>query len=101
MTNERIPSKNKYKHVLIHSKGTPAKYTSCRMSWEDYTSISPQWQGLKLKVLERDHYICKDCGSPINVQVHHTRYPELWGEETIDDLITLCDECHAKKHGKD
>jgi hypothetical protein len=30
------------------------------------------------------------------LEVHHRRYPENWGEETVYDLTTLCHNCHAR-----
>lgn len=102
MTGTREPCPNyNYKQVLIRNHPTPKKYTSCKMSGEDYRAISPEWQEMRLKVLERDNLVCRKCGSSINVQVHHLKYPEVWGEEDINDLITLCDKCHAKTHGKE
>ena len=99
-TREPCPG-NAYKHVLIRNCPTPQKYTTCKMSGEDYRAISPEWQEMRMRVLKRDKFMCQECGSAINVQVHHLRYPDVWGEENIDDLITLCNRCHAKVHGKE
>lgn len=37
----------------------------------------------------------------MNLRVHHIRYPEVYGQEQDEDLITLCDECHSKVHEND
>lgn len=60
--------------------------------------------------LDRDHYQCQDClalkraGARIRVRpatvVHHikpkTEYPDLAMD--IDNLLSLCDACHNKRH---
>lgn len=44
--------------------------------------------------------ICKDCQCEVNLQIHHLKYPLVFGEEDIlDDLIVLCKQCHNKRHG--
>lgn len=50
--------------------------------------------------MERDKWMCKNCESKdITLNVHHKKYAkngDPWGVE-IQDLITLCEDCH-KKH---
>jgi hypothetical protein len=58
-----------------------------------------QW---RKEVLKRDNYKCVHCGSEENIQAHHIIE---WSEfketrTTVDNGITLCAECHAKKHEK-
>lgn len=65
------------------------------------------------EILKRDHYHCKECGSPNELHVHHikTLYDITlkynFNIETIlasiefndlDNGITLCTNCHAKQH---
>lgn len=57
----------------------------------------PRWQQKRLKVLERDGWKCKACGSKtIELHVHHINY--VWGgdpwDASDDDLVSLCSECH-------
>lgn len=68
------------------------------MNESDYMGISPLWAKLRATRLQMDNYKCKNCGSPINLNIHHIRYPLVWGEEDISDLVTLCDECHKNIH---
>ena len=56
---------------------------------------------IKKKCLERDQYTCKKCGdTDIKLNVHHilpySEYPQLGSD--IDNLITLCVDCHKKIH---
>lgn len=102
MTSERRPSEDKnYKQMVIINYPAPKKYTSCKMSEEDYQAISPQWKEMREKVLEKAGYVCEICGSAINMHVHHKVYPEVWGEEKMEDLMAVCKRCHAKIHKKE
>ncbi len=56
-----------------------------------------QWQDIRKAVLERDEYLCRDCGNRAN-SVH-----KLSGGFHTDDLsmyISLCREHHGKRDGK-
>jgi 5-methylcytosine-specific restriction endonuclease McrA len=55
------------------------------------------WQVVRGDVLARANYRCEECGSPWGLQVHHKTYERL-GNETLDDLVCLCRDCHRKKH---
>ena len=58
---------------------------------------SPYWQDKRKLILARDNCHCVDCGATHNLQVHHLRYINL-GNEPLADLITLCGDCHTKRH---
>jgi len=57
----------------------------------------PRWQKIRLKVLERDEWVCKKCYDPDStLHIHHRYYlknKEPW-EYPLESLITLCEECH-------
>jgi hypothetical protein len=55
------------------------------------------WKQLRDTTLRRDKYRCQDCLNQIHLQVHHRTYARL-GAERIDDLETLCETCHRKRH---
>ena len=57
---------------------------------------SRTWSEKRNMALERDEYHCSLCGNPNNLEVHHLRYPDVLGTESIADLMTLCCECHKK-----
>jgi len=52
-------------------------------------------------IKKRDNYTCKKCDSKENLNTHHikpkSKYPEL--SLDLDNGITLCEDCHGKKHG--
>jgi 5-methylcytosine-specific restriction protein A len=61
----------------------------------------PKWKILRNRILYRDDYHCKACGSKAKpLHVHHTVYPQdkfIW---EIEDhfLMTLCKSCHEQMH---
>ncbi len=99
MTDKRLPPNGVYRQ--IYYKGRSKPYTSSKVPEDDYL-VTPVWRELREKRLLLDNYRCKMCGTGINVAVHHIRYPFAWGEENVfEDLVTLCDTCHARVHKND
>lgn len=85
---------SKYKQVVLPN----GMFSDSAMSESDYMALSTRWQRLRESVFKRDGQACVMCGATQPLQVHHRRYPKAWGMETIDDLVTLCDDCHKKLH---
>lgn len=61
------------------------------------------YKNLRHQVKERDHYRCQNCGigfdsflMPI-LDMHHSHYNNLYCER-LEDLITLCRDCHNTEH---
>ena len=69
----------------------------------DYNAylLSDAWKIIREQALRRDGYTCKICGTGINLRVHHVNYEHLGTEQELDDVVTLCEECHSKVHLKD
>lgn len=61
---------------------------------------SPEWQALRVQVLERAAGRCEDCGDAVATQVHHLTYRRV-GDEHVDDLRAICNRCHDHRHGLD
>ena len=57
------------------------------------------WKLMRRLRLEVDSEQCAVCGSRNQLNVHHKTYDRI-GAEKLSDLITLCQECHAKYHNK-
>lgn len=64
---------------------------------------------VRVKVLERDNFCCRCCGwSPENaneadryrtlLELHHIEHHAKGGENTVENLITLCNICHDEVH---
>ncbi|UTH15195.1 HNH endonuclease [Macrococcus epidermidis] len=66
------------------------------------------WKKIRLVALERDDHLCQHCFekydemTPADV-VHHIVYIEhdIHKALDIDNLISLCHECHNRVHGED
>ena len=60
---------------------------------------SDAWQRKRYMVFKRDNWRCVYCGAQAT-QVHHLKYAKKIGREPIDWLVSICDECHNRKHHK-
>jgi 5-methylcytosine-specific restriction endonuclease McrA len=70
-----------------------------REAWfrDHYLYLSSlEWADLRVRVLDRDGTTCVVCSAPAT-QVHHLTY-ERWQHEALEDLVSLCNSCHAKEH---
>lgn len=58
-----------------------------------------RWRRLRKLVLQRDHYICQQCGQPAGVSAHadHILAKRAGGADEIGNLQTLCHDCHNRK----
>jgi 5-methylcytosine-specific restriction endonuclease McrA len=72
------------------------------------TGVRPKRAGLRLdpelyeqlrrKVLRRDGWRCQSCGTMSNLQVHHKEFRSHSGDDSEENLITLCTSCHDGVH---
>ena len=56
------------------------------------------YRKLRAEVLERDGWRCQTCGRLDRLQVHHIRSRGRLGDDTDENLITLCADCHSDIH---
>lgn len=62
----------------------------------------PNWQKMRLTVLQRDNFTCRRCGeNQLLLHVHHNNYdaPRVW-DAPLESLETLCEICHKQEHEK-
>ena len=52
------------------------------------------------RVLERDGWRCRKCGSLKDLQVHHKIRRSQQGHDALGNLVTLCAYCHMAEHGQ-
>jgi hypothetical protein len=59
----------------------------------------PRWQRLRLEVMQRDGFACRDCGaSDKTLHVHHCHYVGSAPWMTPPGLLlTLCADCHESR----
>jgi 5-methylcytosine-specific restriction endonuclease McrA len=72
-------------------KGLPGEGQRLRLAPEPY-------QSLRKQVLRRDGWRCQSCGAMCNLEVHHKTFRSHQGEDSAQNLITLCKRCHARQH---
>lgn len=58
------------------------------------------YESLRQQVLRRDGWRCQLCGAISNLEVHHKEFRSHLGEDSEENLITLCGRCHAQVHGR-
>ena len=56
------------------------------------------YKALCKQVLARDNWRCQNCGASDNLQVHHTQSRSKLGDDSSENLITLCATCHEALH---
>jgi len=74
------------------------------------TDIAPKRSRLRLdrdayeqlcqQTLQRDGWRCQYCGAMEHLHVHHKLYRSHSGDDSEENLITLCSGCHEQVHSK-
>lgn len=73
------------------------------MSYADQLK-HPRWQKKRLEIMDRDEWMCQECGDiDTTLTVHHKSYKladgkfaDIW-DYSEEDLVTLCIPCHAEE----
>jgi hypothetical protein len=69
-----------------------------RVKWYSQVYLkSDHWKQTRKKALISSNFTCQGCGYRDMLQVHHLTYDHL-GDESIDDLMVLCSDCHGLAH---
>jgi 5-methylcytosine-specific restriction endonuclease McrA len=56
------------------------------------------YEALRQLVLRRDGWRCQSCGTMSTLEVHHKEFRSHSGDDSEENLITLCSTCHARAH---
>ncbi len=65
--------------------------------WKLYMD-SKTWEAKANRVKERDNFQCQGCGTiSVQLNAHHETYVRRFCEK-LEDLLTLCDDCHRGTH---
>jgi len=54
---------------------------------------------LQEQVLTRDNWTCQVCGRWTDQVPHHIKFRSQGGQDEIENLVTLCFDCHYGFHG--
>ncbi|MDG5848987.1 HNH endonuclease, partial [Lactobacillus delbrueckii] len=88
-------------HIEV-GKFDMAKMVNPDISGKQYQEGSlKDWKNYKYYVLARDEYTCQLChkhGEGVKLVVHHIVYRSQGGTDRVDNLITLCTNCHTTKN---
>lgn len=67
-------------------------------SYEEYL-MSDEWSRIRATVVIRANGCCEYTGCKNALEeVHHKYYPRVWGTESTDSLIGLCEKHHRQAH---
>lgn len=103
------PPKSDGKHCVICGKDLPKgqrKYCGSEC-WGDWFSKVPHpisWAQIRLAVIQRDNYTCQKCSNHNlhEAEVDHIVPVSMGGDNfDLENLQTLCHECHARKTAED
>lgn len=81
-------------HKILISKIFREKIT--KLKFREKSRAIPRV--IKKQVLELYGYKCANCLHDDNLHIHHIKRFSEGGLHTIDNLVPLCQECHAKEH---
>lgn len=59
------------------------------------------WRELRAQVLARDGAACTSCGATEELEAHHIVPRAEGGPDVIENLTTLCGNCHRGLHRKE
>ncbi len=59
---------------------------------------SELYEQLRNEVLRRDGWRCQSCGAISNLEVHHKELRSQSGDDSEENLVTLCTTCHNTVH---
>lgn len=61
--------------------------------------MNVEWEDQRYTALERDNITCQSCGiGDCRLHVHHKVPRSAGGSDELDNLVTLCPDCHAEEH---
>jgi hypothetical protein len=56
-------------------------------------------ENLRVACLMRDGYQCQQCSKQhVRLEAHHIVFREHGGKDTLENLLTLCEQCHHRLH---
>jgi len=89
---EKLIKHNIFVENILHGE----KYLTKSQIYTYYLQTD-KWSELRTARLALDNHRCRLCND-LATQVHHRLYTDVLGEESVEDLTSLCDSCHSNYH---
>jgi 5-methylcytosine-specific restriction endonuclease McrA len=70
----------------------------CSEKYRRQRLATKPYEHLRQLVLRRDNWRCQVCGSMSNLEVHHKEFRSQSGDDSEQNLIVLCTNCHSSLH---
>lgn len=90
-------------HAQVSRQGLAAAEVHYHQACTNYCSYPPDWEWRRQQVLSRDNYQCTGCRWPEGfvrrsreLHVHHKESLARGGDNSLENLVTLCHICHRK-----
>lgn len=84
-------------------KGTPQKHDHEKQHDPPGESYPADWNSRVLDVRRRDNWCCQNCGRKdehdVTLETHHITPISQGGSHAVDNLVTLCRDCHRAAEG--
>ena len=92
---ESIAFRSEFRAVFTEETNVNAEILENKIGYDEYLEYlnSKEWRSKRLKVLERDKYVCQSCLSAEAKEVHHITYKHL-KNEPLFELVSVCKPCH-------
>ena len=79
----------------------PWNYIDGRSKNQSWNRYGDDWEEIRQLVLKRDNFQCQECGKKqiaflIRLHIHHKNPFLISGDNSLENLITLCAKCHRK-----
>ena len=59
-----------------------------------------EWASIRRTILARDGRRCQECGKAGRLEVHHLLPLKHGGDDSVDNLKTMCRDCHISAHAR-
>lgn len=95
---------NKFKALLPNCTvcivcADPLEQTTSESNDSTTRTNRKPFRNIRMRVFERDGYRCQICGrTNVKLRLHHIRFKSKNGRNDLDNLITVCDDCHSHEN---
>ncbi len=95
ITGRRL--KKRLRHT--RKQAAPTRSQDSSAEYSDYMH-SPEWRAFRLSVFSARGRICQKClTTNVKMELHHKHYRNF-KHELPEDVVILCQKCHAEFHRK-